>query len=398
MKRKITAFLLLSAAALAQGCGTSTETEHKEPPPTAATNLAFTKLTRSSVADYYEASGTVKAKTTTEVSANLMGRIVSFAVKEGDAVAKGQVLIEIDNRDTQAQLRKARAGLKEAEATLSEVDNSITAARAGVRTAEADKQLAEVTFRRYKELYERKSVSGQEYDTAQTKLRTAASELERAKASVEAIVSKKSQVSARIEQAKADIASTEVNVGYARIVAPISGLIVKKFAEPGSMASPGVPLLSIEDTSTYRLEVNVEESRSNLVRLGERVGVRIDALGGGEFWGVVAEILPALDASSRTSTVKVDLPANPDVRSGQYGLARFPKAQREAITVPEAAILVRGQLTGVHVVGADGVARFRIVTVGERAEGSVEILSGLSEGDDVVSAGTERVKDGEKVR
>ena len=361
-------------------------------------NIVISKITRSSFANYYEATGTVKAKTTTEVSANLLGRITSIPVSEGDAIQKGQVLIEIDNRDAQAQLQKAEAGLKEAQASLIEIDNSVIAANAAVKTAEANKKLAEATYGRYKELYRRKSVSGQEYDDALSKLSAATSELERAKANVQTIISRKTQVNARIDQAKADIANSRIYAGYARIASPVSGVIVKKFAEPGAMASPGAPLLAIEDNSQYRLEVGVEESRSGSVRIGSRVSVRIDAISEGEFYGAVSEILPLADAPSRSYAVKIDLPANPNLRSGQYGLARFPAGQKDAITVPDSAIVQRGQLTGVFVVNPEGIAQFRIVTIGKGEDGGLEVLSGLSEGDEIVVSGTEQLTDGSKVR
>ena len=397
MKRQlIFGSLLIISTGLIAGCGKKVETT------TAAVNevpnVAVSKVSPSSIADFYEATGTVKAKTTTQVSANLMGRIVSIPVSEGDRVEKGQTLVQIDNRDAQAQLQKAQAGLKEAEASLTEIDNSVTAANAAVKTAEANKLIAEITFGRYKELYQRKSVSGQEYDDASSKLKVATSELERAKANVQTIRSKRSQINARIEQARADIANTKVYAGYASISSPVSGIVVKKLAETGAIASPGVPLLSIEDNSRYRLEAAVEESQSKHVRLGNRVNVRIDALGEGDFLGTVAEILPSSDASSRSFIVKIDLPANPSLKSGLYGLARFPVAQKEAITVPETALQERGQLTGVYVVGLDGIAQFRIVTIGKRAEGVAEVLSGLSDGDVIVTSDLSRVKEGSKVR
>lgn len=399
MKRRVVIILFFAALfATNFGCGKGDEAVSSKAPGRVVPDVIVSKIAPSSIADFYEATGTVKAKTTTQVSANLMGRIVSFPVSEGDMVTKGQTLVEIDNRDSVAQLQKAQAGLREAEAALVETQDSISAANAAVQTAEANKQLAEVTFGRYKELYERKSVSGQEYDNALSRLKMASSELDRAKAGAKAALSKKSQVAARIDQAKADIANSQVQVGYSRISAPVTGVVVKKFAESGSTASPGTPLLSIEDTSTYRLEVAVEESRSKWAQIGKRVNVKIDALGEGELFGVVSEILPTADANTRTYTVKVDLPANPNLRSGLYGVARFPIAQKEAITVPETALIDRGQLTGVNVVGPDGTARFRIVTVGQRADGEAEIRSGLSDGEEIVTAGTQGVKDGDKVR
>ena len=112
----------------------------------------------------------------------------------------------------------------------------------------------------------------------------------------------------------------------------------------------------------------------------------------------VAEVLPVTDAASRSYTVKIDLPANPSLRSGLYGLARFPIAQKDAITVPQTAIVQRGQLTGVFVVGSTGTVQFRIVTTGRNSEGATEILSGLAEGDEIAVSDTERLSDGVKVR
>lgn len=397
MKKTKLPIVLLSVAAIGFACGEK-KADPEKPTAAVVSNVQTAKITRSSISDYYEASGTVAAKTTTQVSANIMGRIVSIPVNEGDAVSKGQVLVQIDDRDAATQLAKAQAGLKEAESAIVELENSVAAASAAVKTAEANKQFAEITFARYKELYVRKSVSGQEFDDAHSKLKVATSEFERAQANVRTLLSKKAQINARIDQAKADIANSRIYSDYAKIVSPVSGVVVRKLAEQGAVASPGVPLLSIEDNSRYRLEVAVEESRSRLVHVGNRVNIRVDALGAGETYGTVAEVLPAADPSSRSYTVKIDLPSDQSLRSGLYGVARFPVSQKEAVTVPEQALFTRGQLTGVYVVGPDGIARFRIVTVGKRAEGQAEILSGLSEGDEIVSTGVERVNDGAKVK
>jgi len=390
--------LVLSSLIWTIGCGKKEPSTKTNIVPREQVNVPVTKVSLGAMERFYEATGTVKAKTTTQVSSNLMGRIVSFPAAEGDAVGRGQVLVEIDNRENQAQLQKAQAGLREASAALTEIDRTAEAAVASVRTAESNKLLAAQTFARFKELYARRSASGQEFDEAQARLTSADSELVRAKANVQTVLSRKPQVNARIDQARADIANTKVYEGYRRIVSPVSGVVVKKFAESGAIASPGVPLLSIEDNSQYLLEVGVEETQSRLVRLGSRVNVRIDALAQAELFGTVAEILPSSDAASRTSTVKIALPASPLLKSGLYGLARFPVQQMQAITIPQTALVERGQLSGVYIVGADGIAQFRLVTTGKSSDGYVEILSGVSEGDDIVAANTAALSDGVKVR
>lgn len=399
MKVKIALIVLISSLLVyAAACGKKEENTTRSVPLAESLNVPISKVTLGAMEDFYEATGTVKAKTTTQVSANMMGRIVAFPAAEGEYVSRGQVLVEIDNRESQNQQQKANAGLKEAQAALIEIDKSVVAANAAVKTAEANRVLAEQTYARFKELFERKSASGQEFDEAQSRLKAATSEVERAKATVQAILSKKQQINARIEQARADIAGTKIYEGYGKITSPVSGIIVKKLAEQGAIASPGVPLLSIEDSSQYRLEAAVEESNSKMVRIGNRVNVQIDAIGAGEFFGVVSEIVPSADSSSRSLTVKIDLPANPLLRTGLYGLARFPIAQKEAISVPQTALVQRGQLTGVFAVTSDGIAQFRIVTTGKTSDGMIEILSGLSAGDDFVSADASRVNDGVKVR
>lgn len=398
MKKKIILITLTALTVAASGCGKNEPAEKTPVASLEIKNVTIAKVTRSTIEDYYEATGTVKARTTTQVSANMMGRIVAFPAAEGDTVTRGQVIVEIDSSESRAQMQKAQAGLKEAEAALVEVARSADSANAGVRTAEANRHLAEVTFGRYKELFDRRSASAQEFDEARSRLQAATSEVERAKAGVQAILSKNRQINARIEQAKAEIANTKVYQGYSRIVSPVSGVVVKKFAESGAIAAPGTPLLSIEDNSQYRLEAAVEESRSKTARIGGRVNIRIDALGDGEFMGTIAEILPTSDAASRSYIVKIDLPANPALRTGLYGLARFPVAQKEAITVPRTAIVERGQLTGVFVVGSTGTVQFRIVTTGKTSEGAVEILSGVAEGDEIATSGVDGLNDGVRVR
>jgi membrane fusion protein, multidrug efflux system len=399
MKKKFTLIMVaMLLTVFAAGCRKEKASNAIQPPATEVKNVSIAYVAKSSIEDFYEATGTVKAKTTTQVSANKMGRIISFPAAEGVTVSRGQLLVEIDSSESKTQLLKAQAGMNEAQASLIEVERSVDSANAAVRTAEANKQLTETTFGRYKELFSRGSASAQEFDEAQSRLKVATSELDRAKANVQTILAKNKQINARIELTRADIASTKVLDGYSKVFAPVSGVIVKKFAELGATSVPGAPLLAIEDNSQYRLEAGVEESRSKLVRIGNRVNVKIDALGGGEIKGTVIEVLPTSDPASRSSIVKIDLPANPLLRTGLYGLARFPLSKKEAITVPQASIIQRGQLTGVYVVGPEGAVHFRLVTTGKTSEGVVEILSGVAEGDEVASSDIEKLTDGTKVR
>lgn len=226
-------------------------------------------------------------------------------------------------------------------------------------------------MRRYQMLYDKKSVSPQEYDEVKTRLAAAKARRDAAHAGR--------------AQAEAGVAAAKTAVGYTTIRAPFDGVVTTKLVDPGAMAAPGVPLLVVEDPSRFRLEVQVDESQIGLVRLGASVPVLIDALGPQRISGKVVEIVPAADPSSRSFTVKIELPSKPAVRSGLFGRARFPRGERQAILVPQSAVVHRGQLDGVYVVGTNDLADLRYVTLGRLDGDEVEILSGLSGGERIVA-------------
>jgi multidrug efflux pump subunit AcrA (membrane-fusion protein) len=327
-----------------------------------------------------------------------MGTVINLRAREGDKVSAGQALIEIDNRDASAQLQKANAGLRQAHEGLAEVDQAINAAKSAQAAADANKRLADSTYARYQALFERKSISPQEFDEARAKQEMAEAEARQAAYTLNVLAAKRRQALAQIDQAKAEVANAQVFVGYARITSPISGVVVAKHTEVGSMATPGTPLLTIEDGSRYRLEVAVEESQLGKIGMGRRARLRIDALGADDLEGGVSEITPAADPMSRSYAVKIDLPARQGLRSGLYGVARFTSGRKQAILIPQKAVAQRGQLAGVFVVDDAGVARLRLIKTGKAYGENVEALSGLSDGERIVVDGVADVKDGVKVQ
>jgi RND family efflux transporter MFP subunit len=247
-------------------------------------------------------------------------------------------------------------------------------------------------------------VSRQEFDEVQAKLKIAEADVERASRMLQALQAKKNQVHAKQEQVKADIASAQVYVGYGRILSPMDGAVVSKQAEIGLLAAPGVPLLTLEDNSRYRLEVSVEDSMLSKVHLGAVARVSIDALGPQKLSSRVAEIVPASDPGSRSSTVKIDLGGEkggpgslPVLRSGLFGKARFPIRQRQILRVPQKAILQRGQLVSVLVADPSNIVRLRLIKTGKPYGDQVEVLSGLNDGERVIVEGMEKVKEGDRV-
>ena len=112
----------------------------------------------------------------------------------------------------------------------------------------------------------------------------------------------------------------------------------------------------------------------------------------------VSEILPAADPATRTITVRLDLPASPLLRSGLFGRVWIPAGRRQALQIAREAVVERGQLQGVYVVGQDGIARFRLIRTGALRQGGIEVLSGLSSEERVVLKGVERMTDGSRIQ
>ncbi|MGQ9633383.1 MAG: efflux RND transporter periplasmic adaptor subunit [Bryobacteraceae bacterium] len=329
----------------------------------------------------YEASGTVRARTVATISSKMMGYVREVYFQTGDRVRQGQLLLELDSRDADAQLQQAESAASEAREALQEVESAIAAAKANL-------ELAQATHRRMKDLFEKKSVSTQEFDEATARLKAA-------QAAYEMAAAKRRQVTARIEQAAAAVEAARVMRGYARIIAPFDGVVTEKHVEPGNLAAPGAPLAVIEQQGALRLEASVEESRLKEIRPGQSAGVRLEAVDR-QIDARVSEIVPAVDPVSRSGLVKLDLPPMPQLRSGMFGRAAFALGSRKVTAVPAAAIRTQGQLRSVLVVEG-GIARARLVTLGSEYQRWREVLSGLSAGEKIVSPLPAALADGARV-
>ena len=370
----------IAAAALWAGCGAEAprKTEATSPAPVPVRAVVATP---AAWAAGYEATGTVRARTSAVISAKVMGYVREVAVRVGDRVRAGQPLIVIDARDMDANYRRAQAGVQEAQAAIPEVDNAVAAAKAQL-------DLAQATFRRMQDLFEKKSISNQEYDEATARLKAA-------QAAHRMVLAKRSQLEAKIAGAEQERSGAEVMLGYARMVAPFAGMVTAKSVDPGSLTTPGAPLLTVEREGAFRLEAQVEESHLGSVKIGQAVTVTLETPAA-PVQGRVSEIVPAVDPGSRAYTVKIDLPALPQLRSGMFGRAVFVQGSRQVLAVPAAAVVERGQLVSVMVV-EDGVARTRLITAGEKRDGQVEVLSGLNPGEKVISPLAANLADGSRV-
>jgi RND family efflux transporter MFP subunit len=290
---------------------------------------------------YYEAVGTVTARTVSTISSKLMGVVRSVVVREGDTIKEGDLLVTIDQRQVKAQLERALA-------------NADVAAK---------------EYARYQQLLKEQSASQQEFDRAQ----------------------------ARHREAQAAVAAAHVSQKDAKVRAPYDGRVVAKMINPGDLASPGTPFLTIEQEGLFRTDLVLPERHILAVRLGLEVKVVVPALEDEEITGEIIRILPTADARSRSFKIRVGMPSGLALKTGMFARVAIPLGGASKILIPTTAISSQGQLTGVFIVDDSSIARFRLVRMGKSFGDQIEVVSGLKSGQRYVSAIPMALKDGVKI-
>ncbi len=328
-------FLAAGLSAALLGCG------HKSAPPTApplpaATVRAETVERQTRVATE-EVVGTVRARLRSVIEAKVSGRIEQLPVVPGQPVNTGALLVTIDAREVQARYDQAVAVRQQAENDL----------------------------KRLTTLFAQQILSQAEFDNALARSRVAA----------------------------AGVIEAEAMLGYTKVTAPFAGVITRKHADVGDLATPGKPLLEMEDSTVLRLEADVPEAVVGRLKLGDPCPVRVAALEP-ELAGVVTEIAPAADPSSRTFLVKLDLPPVAGLRAGQFGRMAMPVGETTALRVAATAVVQRGQMEMVFVVHA-GKAQLRLVKTGKRIGAAIELVSGVEANETVVVENAAGLVDGQ---
>jgi len=331
----------------------------------------------------YEAVGTVKAGISSSLGSKLLGTVEEIRVREGDLVRKGDVLILIDQRQVESEARWAEAGLAEAKKALA-------AAISTRNAAQASEKLALATYERYMNLRKDDSVTMQEFDEVEARYHQAEAALGRAEAMVGAAY-------ARIKQADAALATAQVARRDAAIIAPHDGIITAKLVDKGDLAKPGTPLLALETTHGFCVDVILPEIYIDHLQLRQKVMVKVPALETAFLEGNVCTIVPSADPRSRSCIAKITLPTDIKVRSGMFARVQVPIGSSRKLLIPQKAVVTRGQLTGLYLLDPDRRARFRLIRLGKTSGDSVEVLSGLREGDQYVVEPPPTLKDGAQV-
>lgn len=270
--------------------------------------------------------GTVQARERTHLSARIPAYVKETLVSAGEQVSQGQTLIRLDDRELREQLAAAEAGLRQAE----------------------------TEFERTRRLHEADAATEQQLTAAETALNTA----------------------------RAGTEQMRVMLTYAEIKAPYAGIISERTVETGDLANPGQVLVRMYDPTAMRLEVHVPVRFVDLITIGDELPVTLD-WPGAAYTGVVAEMLSEIDALTRTRLVKLDLPEETAVLPGTFGRAWISGAAEDAIPVPQSAIVNAGQLALAYVV-SEGYAVPRLVKTGRTVGDTVDVLSGLADGDQIL--------------
>ncbi len=371
---------VIGAGMFIGGCGDGSEVPRQKAEVVQGVRVHRVRLEK--IADELEAPGSVIAASTALVAARTMGTVLQVAVREGDAVKRGQLLAQLDEREMASRRSAAQAASQGASAGVVQATNAVVAAQ-----AQAD--VMKKTYDRYTYLMEQKSVSPQEYDEIASKQQAAQANLGQAKAKLR-------EAEAGVAQSQSQVHAAESVASYSRVVAPFDGRVIRRTVEPGSLVTPGMPLFVVEDTSRYQLEVTLPADAIGAVKKNTVARVQLDGLAEKSLAGKVGEIEAGADATSHTVKARVDLPKESGVQSGMFGRAYFARGEQAALVITSDAVVSRGQLRGIYTADETGVIHWRVVTLGKSVGSQVEVLSGLNDGEVVVLSPGSLELDGKK--
>ena len=281
------------------------------------------------------------------LAAQVPGRVTAMAVAEGDVVRAGQVVAEIETLPLEDQQRQARAALGQAKAAL---------------------ENARLNLARTERLLERGIAAGKEVEDARNQSASA---------------------EAGFEQAQAALATADRQLGRAHVRSPISGQVVRRFVGVGEQVdgTPAQPLLEVANVEQVEVAARVAAERLGRVRVGQKAVIVTDAWPDRSFDGEVVAIAPAIDPATNTALVRIRV-KNPErvLKVGMFAEARIGLQEKKAVlVVPPSAVSKGEEGAAVYVVAGDEAARTK-VTLGLETPEAVEVLSGVKEGQKVLTS------------
>ena len=353
MKPSVIAVLLMLL--FLSGCRSTVPTEQQQSSIPAQVSVVSPQDSRGGTS----ISGVIRPSVEADIAAQLTAPIAEITKREGDHVRRGEVLVRLHAPALQA-------GVAQANAALISAQQQRTA-------AETQSKLAADTLARYQQLRSRHSVTPHELDQIQAQ--SAAAQAERQTAA------------AQVASAEAALGVQRANAADTVLVAPFDGVVTRRFADPGSLAVPGSPILHMQSSDHAEVQFSLpEDSLSSL-----RPGASIEVLAGDSepsIKALVRNISPSGDLASHSFLVKATLPAIKQWNTGTVINILLPSTQSGlSLSVPTTALIQQGGLDGVLVLRSDNRAEIRYVTLGRRAADTVQALTGLQAGDRVLAHG-----------
>jgi multidrug efflux pump subunit AcrA (membrane-fusion protein) len=344
--------------------------------------------------NYVAASGTVEAIESVDLGFQVAGRVARVYIDEGQNARRGQCLAELEATDYEY-------GLQAAEGQAGVAQASLDKARAGTRAEELEQakvvfERAEDDYKRYRQLYERKSMAAADFSKVEAAYRAARAQYQMAQNG--ARVEDRAAAGSALKQAEAQVAVSRKRVADTRLLAPLGGVLARRNIDPGEMVSAGLPAFTIMSLDPVRVRAGVPETDVGRVHKGQRARISIPALDGRQFTGTVDLVGVAADPASRTFSIRIVVP-NPGLllKAGMIAEANIEGSGTvDTLVIPGEAVVHDSQgSTLVYVYyPSQKQVHARRVEAGSVRDRGIEIVSGLTPGDLVVVAGQHKVREG----
>jgi RND family efflux transporter MFP subunit len=328
-----------------------------------------------------EFSGVLVPNRTVNIFAKLAGQATFVGADVGDGVKAEQLLVQIDTKELNAQL-------KVAEAQLAGVSDQAAQAKIGVETARLNLDLAQRAYDRTKTLLDTKVVTQSQLDDAQTKLDLAKSAFDNANQQYATVSN------SGVAQAQAQVNFIHVQISNSTITSPISGVVTNRNINVGEITSLLQPLMSIADTATLKLQGNLSQEDIVHLSLGSRVKVSVDVMAGKLYTGRVEQVGPVAAATGQYFPVVVILSNDGRLLAGMTAKASFALNSVQGILIPLSAVGSGEDGQAFVYVVSGATVHKRVVTLGMRNDSSVQVLSGLQAGEAVATMNVDALQDG----
>mgnify|MGYP001079873039 CR=1 FL=1 len=363
---------------------------------------------KGEVNSFLKVTGVVEANETVRVTSEIMGQAKKVKVQNGEEVNKGDTLIVLGDEQIKIQVAQAQATLDSVQASYDKIKSGarpqeIKQAESAVLQAKINRDSAEENYQRMKKLFSEKAISEQQYEQAKNQYEIADVQYKSAQESYKMVIEGATQediksVEAQVRQTKAALDMAKYQLKNTQITAPISGKVTSITVSSGEMIAPSMPLLSIIDTSRIFVKVGISEKDISKVKEGQKVSLEIDAFPEEKFQGEVVSKGVAVDQISKTLEVKIEiLQPVVDIPVGVFARGNVHvKTNQGALIIPSSALTRKKDGIYVYVIEEE-IARQKEVVLGIIQDERVEILEGLSEGEEIVVLGNQELEVGVKV-